>query len=121
MGGVSGLHVALRTLANRWLIDTCTILRATDGTPTGDGNPVTWPTLATNVPCSLQPYDAAPTESVGAAGGIMSVSNWRIRLPAGQDVTARDRIVIGSRTFEVQGVLVRTFEVRRTALCVEIT
>lgn len=118
--GVEVLHVALRALANRWLIDTCTIQRATV-TSTGDGNPASWPTLASNVACSLQAYDAAPSESVGPAGGIQAISNWRIRLPYGQDVTARDRIVVGSRTFEVQGVIAKTFEVRRTVLCVEIT
>lgn len=112
-------HVGLRTLANRWLKDTCTIRRAT-GTYDGDGNSESFADLATNVVCSLQRYDAAPTEAVGPRGGVMAVSTWRIRVPAGQDVKATDRIVIGSRTFEVQGVEAKTFEVRRTVYCAEI-
>jgi hypothetical protein len=117
---ISSLHVALRTLANRWLIDSCTIRRGTS-TRTSAGTSVTWSDLATSVPCSLSPEGIDANERDGVRGGITSETNWRVRLPAGQDVTLRDRIVIGSRTFEVSGVEARTFEVRRSVLCVEIT
>jgi head-tail adaptor len=36
---------------------------------------------------------------------IQSRSAWMITLPAGTDVTAKDRISVGSRTFQVLGVL----------------
>lgn len=118
---IGSLHVALRTLANRWLIDTCTIQRGAT-TITSAGPKVAWSNLATGVPCSLQPLGSDGNERDGARGGITSETSWRIRLPAGQDVTTKDRIVVGSRTFEVQGPPQgRTFEVRRTVLCVEIT
>lgn len=118
--GVETLHVALRALANRWLIDTCTIQRPTE-TSDPDGVSQSWATVATDVPCSLQARDLAPSEQVTPRGGLGLATTWRIRVPAGQDVTERDRVLIGSRTFEVQGVVAKTFEVRRSLLCVEIT
>lgn len=109
----------MRVRANRWLTDTCTIRRGT-GTYDGDGNAETFADLATNVACSLSPTGGG-NESDGPKGGIVAVSRWRIRLPYGQDVKVTDRIVIGLRTFEVNGVDARTFEVRRTVHCTEIT
>lgn len=117
--GVEDLHVGLRPLANRWLIDTCTIQRSTS-TRTSAGTTVTWADLATNVPCSVQPGGVSG-EASGARGGITAQADWVIRLPAGQDVTVKDRIVYGARTFEVQMVEAKTFEVRRKVGCVEIT
>lgn len=117
---IADLLAGLRPLANRWLLDTCTIKRPTS-TTTGDGTSLNYSDLATGVPYSVQPYGAEPNESVGARGGITSVGRWRIRVPYGQDVGKRDRIVVGARTFEVSDVLARTFEVRRTVLCSEIT
>lgn len=118
--GVNLLHVALRTLANRWLIDTCTIQRQTFGTPTGDGTPASWTTIAAGVACSLQMASASgEVDDVG--GGIAAVNRWLVRVPYGQDVTVLDRVVIGSRTFLVQAVEAKTFEVRRSISCVEIT
>lgn len=117
--GVESLHVALRALANRWLIDTCTIRRGTE-TRTSGGTTVTWADLATGVPCSLQPYGGA-SETDSQRGGLVAASEWRIRVPYGQDVAVKDRIVVGSRTFEVEGVEARTFEVRRSVTCIEIT
>lgn len=118
--GVELLHVALRALANRWLIETCTIQRPTE-TSGPDGISQSWATVATGVRCSLQARDLAPNEQVTPRGGVGLATTWRIRVPAGQDVAPQDRILIGSRTFEVQGVVAKTFEVRRAVLCVETT
>ncbi len=117
--GVGTLHVALRALANRWLIETCTIRRGTEARTSG-GTTVTWADLATDVPCSVQPFGGA-SESDSQRGGLLATSSWLVRLPAGQDVTVKDRIVVGDRTFEAQSVRARTFEVRRTVTCVQIT
>lgn len=119
MAGVELLHVGLRALANRWLIDTCAIRRGTP-TKTSGGTNTSWSDLATGVPCTLLPNGGA-SETEAQRGGVTAVSAWLVRLPYGQDVTVRDQIVVGARTFEVQGVRARTFEVRRTAECVEIT
>lgn len=117
--GVELLHTALRALANRWLIETCTIRRAATSRTSG-GTSATWADLATNVPCSVQPFGGA-SEAEGQRGGIAATSSWRIRVPYGQDVTASDRIVVGGRTFEVESVEARTFEVRRAVTCTLIT
>ena len=114
------LLTGLRTLAGRtdWLRETCTIQRGASSR-TSAGTKVTWSTLASNVPCAVQPGGGA-SETEGARGGITAQGDWRIRLPYGQAVTEKDRIIVGARTFEVENVLARTFEVVRIAECVEI-
>lgn len=48
---------------------------------------------------------AGGTQAREGRGDILAaVSPWLIVLPHGTGVTARDRVVIGSRTFEVTGV-----------------
>lgn len=108
-----------RASGSRWLPETCSILRATEAAD-GDGTAQSWATLAANVRCAVQPTGSG-SELEGARGGVVATSAWRIRLPHGQDVTARDQIVVGPRTFEVKSVLARTFEVVRVAVCDEIT
>lgn len=110
----------LQSLSEGFLSDACTIQRRTEGTVTGDGTTASYPAVASNVPCAVQPDGSATSERQGARGGIVALSNWRIRLPHGTDVRVRDRILVGARTFEVQGVRARSYEAVRVAICVEI-
>lgn len=111
----------MRALSAELLTDLATIQRLT---PTDDGAlgvALTPATLATGVPADLRPSRRPPVER-DQAGRLTELQEWSIRLPAGQDVTAADRILIGGRTFEVTGVPTRASrEITRRVVAVEIT
>lgn len=110
----------LRSLSDQFLPDLCTIQRATD-TASGDGTSQSWATLASGVACRVSARGRSASEAVGGAQAIRAATEWTIWLPAATDVTVRDRIVVGSRTFEVQRVDAKSYETSRAALCTELT
>lgn len=109
----------LRALSNAYLPDTCSIQRYTE-TVTGDGTSQSWSDLATGVACRVSPLASGTGEALGADQSLQSVAQWTVWVPAGQDVTVKDRIVFGSRTFEVARVGARSYEVVRECICREI-
>lgn len=71
------------------------------------------------VPCRVSPAGFAPDERL-IAERLQGDLAWTLTLPAGTDVTEKDRIMVGTRTFEVIGVLApRSWEVSRRVVCVE--
>jgi head-tail adaptor len=84
------------------LPSTCTIQRVTRVADTLGGYTETWATLASGVACRLS--------AVGASTEVVVAERWagramyQLTLPAGQDVTADDRVVISSVTYEVAGL-----------------
>jgi head-tail adaptor len=110
----------LRSLSNTLLPDVCSIQRATD-TVTGDGTSQSWANVATGVACRVSARGRSASESVGGAGALRAATAWTIWLPALTDITVRDRIVVGSRAFEVQRVDAKSYETGRAALCTELT
>lgn len=110
---------ALRTLSDQFLPDTCTIQRGTD-TSSGDGTSTSWSDLATGVACRVSPLASSASEALGADQSLQAVAQWTIWLPAGTDVTVRDRIVYSGRTFEVARVGARSYEVSRELICREV-
>lgn len=110
----------LRSLSNQYLPDTCAISRNTP-TQTGDGQTDVWANVATGVACRVSPLASGSNEGLGGAEGLAAVNQWTIWLPALQDVTVRDRIVVGSRTFEIARVGARSYEVIREVICREVT
>lgn len=110
----------LRSVQATFLPDSCVIQRATDGTPTGDGTPATWADLST-VACRVSLASQTGTEGMGGAAGLRAVNDWTIWLPALTDVTVEDRIVYGSRTFEIARVGARSYETVREVIAREIT
>ena len=109
----------LRTLATQFRQDTCTIQRATESVTSG-GVTQTWATLASGVSCRLSRIGQGATEGLGANGATTAVGQRRIKLPAGQDVTVKDRIVAGGVTYEVVDVQSVSNEVETTAICREV-
>lgn len=109
----------LRTLATQFRPDTCTIQRATE-TVTSGGVTQTWATLASGVSCRVSRIGQGATEGLGANGATLAVGQRRIKLPAGQDVTVKDRIVTGGVTYEVVDVQSISNEVETTAICREV-
>lgn len=111
---------SLRALSDQFLPDTCTIQRGTE-TSSGDGTSVSWSDLATGVACRVSPLASGASEALGADQSLQAVAQWTVWLPAGQDVTVKDRVVYGSRTFEVARVGARSYEVIRELICREVT
>ncbi len=100
------------------LPDTAAITRRTDARDAGGGVTTTWATVAT-VACRLQPQKRPGIEAILAAR-TTSVMVSEILFPAGTDVAVRDRIVIGSVTWEVRGVYSNEWEVYRIVDAVAI-
>lgn len=110
----------LRSLSDQFLPDVCSIQRGTD-TVSGDGTSTAWADVATGVACRVSPLASGANEALGAGQAIQAVAQWTIWLPAGTAVTVKDRIIVGSRTFEVSRVGARSYEVSRECICREIT
>ncbi len=109
----------LRTLSEQFLPDSCSISRSTRAV-TEDGTSDTWATIAT-VSCRVSPLASGTNEALGGAEQISAIAQWTVWLPAGTDISVKDRIVYGSRTFEVARVGARSYEVIREVLCREVT
>jgi head-tail adaptor len=110
----------LRRLQAAYLNDVCDILRYVE-TNTADGVSAAWQTVATNVPCRLSSRTLSAAEGAGAAAQARALNEWRVWLPAGTDVTVRDRLVLLSRTFEVSRVEGESNETARACSASEIT
>lgn len=110
----------LRSLSNQFLPDTATIQRYTE-TTTGDGTSQSWSDLATGIACRVSPLASSASEALGADASLQAVAQWTVWVPAGQDVTVRDRIVYAGRTFEVARVGARSYETARELICREVT
>lgn len=109
----------LRSLTEQFRPGTATIQRYTE-TVSGDGTTQAWVPLAT-VSCRVSRVGQSGNESLGGSGGIQAVGQRRIKLPAGTDVTPRDRIVVAGVTYEVADVLHIDNETERTTICREVT
>lgn len=95
---------SMRATIGQALPDTCVIRRNTPVSDGGGGTTDDWSNLATNVPCGIAPVAGgeAPNRINAEAGGrIKDESTAIVTLPAGQNITEADRIVIGDQTFEV--------------------
>lgn len=102
------------------LTDLCSISRPTDAADAFGGQMRTWATVATNVACRIAPETRRPVEEA-REGRFATIGDYVVTLPAGQDITERDRVVIGGLTYEVIGVRYRTNELTRRAACVKVT
>lgn len=100
------------------MTDTCQVQRATL-MPDGAGGQIeSWGAVAT-VSCRVAPSGNLPQERA-IAERLSSVSTWTITLPVGTDVQPADRLVVGSRTFEVVEALARSLETARRVICSEV-
>lgn len=108
----------LRDVASQFRPDTAVIQRASESNTSG-GVTQTFATLAT-VTCRVSRIGQGGEEGAGANGATMAVGQRRIKLPAGQDVTPKDRIVTGGVTYEVVDVQSISNEVETTAICRDV-
>lgn len=103
------------------LPDTCSIRRASVLPDLMGGQDETWTDIATGVACRVSPHIRSRAEEGIIGGAVRASADWTVTLPKGQDVTERDRIVSGGRTFEVKQVVRRSWELCRRVHCTEVT
>ena len=85
------------------LINTCTVRRYTDGAIDDYGRPVkTWADHLTNISCRW----STPTNREVKLGAEVVLADMELFLND-VDVTEHDRVVIGTRTYEVLSVMPR--------------
>jgi head-tail adaptor len=110
--------VAMRTTLEDSLPDSCQVSRKTATSDSAGGFTESWATVAT-VDCRVSASGRSPQERA-IADKLTGVSVWTITLPASTDVAIADRLVVGTRSFEVAGVLARSYEISRRVVCVEV-
>ena len=99
---------------------TATISRATVAPDGMGGQTQTWATVAT-VASRLSPSGGGG-QTEGLTGGRSTAdSDWIITLPQGTDVRQADRIVTDGRTFEVENIADRDWELVRRVGCREVS
>jgi hypothetical protein len=109
----------LRSLQNSFLPDVCDVSRYVE-TNTADGVTQDWQVVATGLPCRLSSRTTTATEAVGGSGQLRAVGDWLIWLEAFADVTVKDRVILGTRTFEVEKVVGESYETARALSCTEV-
>lgn len=108
----------MRATAELSMEETALVKRAANTTDSQGGYTTSWSTQETTTG-RLAPGGGASEQLF--AEELQSRTAWTIWLPQGTDVTARDRIAIGTRTFEVLGIVApHTYETARGAVCVEV-
>lgn len=108
----------MRATADKALPDSCTIRRATLTSDGMGGQTQTWANTAT-VACRLMPRNTQPAE-MAVAGRLTNANGWIITLPYATDVTEKDVIAIGSRSFEVDKAQAHSWEISRRVLATEV-
>lgn len=117
MGLLSASDVAeLTTLDESTMTATATIIRDVV-TSDGAGGQTFTPATVGTVKCRLMLLRLHPNEAA-VSGQLQNTANMEIRFPTGTDIQNADRIVIGSRTFEVGKSLPHTWQ---TSLRVDVT
>lgn len=114
----------MQRLAAGWRTDTCDILRFISvEDPLG---PIeTWATYLDDIKCKVSPaiQSLTPTldQEMQAGGLILTEATMMAMLPAGTDITTKDRVLYKGATFEVQWTSSeQTFENEKVALMFEV-
>jgi len=96
---------AIRQAQEQAMPDSCTIQRRTLTSDGMGGYTESWSDLATGVKCRLSPVRSISqlAERV-VAEQFVGRTLWQLTLPAGQDVSHDDRVVVGATTYEVMSV-----------------
>lgn len=116
----AGEITGMRATVNSALPDAIEVQRATRSADGAGGQTEVWATIATVAGrISPSPPAVSSEPTVGARPG--AIVRWLITLPAGTDVDFDDRLLNGSRTFEVRNVApARSWELAVIAHCAEI-
>ncbi len=109
---------SMRATAQSAMPDQCQVQRVTRASDGAGGFTETWVTVAT-LPCAIAPMRGRPEERA-IAEQIKARVLWVLLVPAGSDVRTEDRLVVGTRTFEVHGTGERSYEITNDCICSEV-
>jgi hypothetical protein len=113
---IAGIQACVTSL----LPDTATIRRSTGQASDGQGGVSGTLTVIATSPVLVSDRRETADEMVGTER-VESVVGWILTFPAGTDVTAKDDVTVGTRTFQVLGILSGSYETDRRAVCAEAT
>jgi head-tail adaptor len=115
LAGQARLRVALAHTFNA----SATIKRKAQVADTTGGFTDSYATVATHM-CSFSRSQITPVERENAVQ-VLAVSFWNLRFAAGTDIRTTDRIVVGTRTFEVVSSATGSLVLATRVVCQEIT
>lgn len=111
---------AMKATLDASLPDTATVYRLTRTSDGAGGYTEAWTATGSAVACRISPAGTGAEREVAAR--LAAVAPWVLTLPAATDVTAKDKMVAGGRTFQVLAVLAaRSWEISRRVICQEVT
>lgn len=93
----------MRSIADDFLPDTCTIQTLTDGVDALGGISKVFTSTYTGVACRLDPQGFGNEGVPNAA--LEAVSSWVLNIPYNQAIAVNNRVVHGSKTYEVTSVV----------------
>jgi len=102
MGLTSSELSDMRSMADDWLPDTCTIQAATEGVDALGGGSLSWADTYTAVSCRVAPIRQGQ-EGVSSYA-LQGRSAWVLSVAYDQALTVEDRITYGGDTYEVESV-----------------
>lgn len=109
---------AMKTTLDASLPDTCTVYRLTRTSDGAGGYTEAWAATGAAVACRVSPAGTGAEREVAARLG--AVATWMVTLPAGTDVTAKDKILTSTQTLQVEAALApRSWEISRRVVCKE--
>jgi len=108
----------LRNRQLAWMPNICRVQRKTQIDNGAGGFTDTWSTVV-SCACRIGISGKSPEERA-IADRIGVELPYTVTLPYDTDVTEKDRLVVGTRVFQVLGVLVGSFETARKCVCMEI-
>lgn len=98
---------------------TCTITRKTQTSDGMGGMTDTWTTLST-LPCRLWSPPQEYSETVNQER-LEVLTRWHLALPVGTDINVKDRVLIGTGTYEVAAYAApESIEVERVVELIEV-
>lgn len=116
----SGELAKMRATNEDALPETGTVQRPSTTRDAMGGSDETFVTVAT-VAMRIDPFARiAGTEEVREGNRITSIGPWIITMPRDTDVRVMDRIVVAGRTFAVQQVGDRSWELSLRVFCSEV-
>jgi Phage head-tail joining protein len=96
-----------------------TVLRKTSTVDTSGGFADSYASVAT-LACSFSRYQVTPVERENTFT-VQTIVEWMFVFPFSSDIRTTDRLVVGSRTFEVVSGASGSLEVATRVLALEIT
>lgn len=94
---------SMRSTMNAALPDTATVQRKQTVSDGGGGQTASWVTVATTA-CRFSPVGGGEGGTSTTGGRVAEETTHVVTVPANQDVTETDRLIVNARTFEVTSV-----------------